>query len=221
MDFIYQVSSGRYRRPKGMPGAGQFVALREIEEAFDLFIDQFATRKNGIADALFDALRDGKINLREFQIAGARQIAIANVTGALVFLGGQKNMAPSDWGRVGGIVKEDLKYWRETIESLANGAPLDVRVLAKMRNHFKAAAAHVDLHENALMAARGFDEERWFVNDGLHTCEPKGTRPSCTSIAAKKWQPRGSQPRRGLRACYWSCRCRRKFRNSQTGEVRE
>lgn len=212
LDFTWDDKTARYRR------RGRFIPASDVRAAVDTYTTNQGTN---VADTLFNSLRDGRLNVRDLQLLGERQIAIAHGAAACAVLGGRKQMRPADWGRVGGLVRGELGHWRDLMARLADGAPIDGRVKAAFRAYFTQAGFNADLHEEKMLAARGHDEEKWVLSDGAAHCAPKNGLPSCTSIAARGWQPLGTGPARGHRACKWGCRCKRKTRNSATGQVRQ
>jgi hypothetical protein len=213
LPFTWNPITGQYRNDR----TGRFVPLADVREGIDRYLD--STTQN-VADALFESLRSGRINVRELQLAGERQIAIAHGAAAATELGGRANMTFSDWGRVGRQVRDELGYWRDLMQELADGRPLDGRVKQSLRNYLRAAAVSAQKAKFANGAKYGFDQILNVLNDGARHCESKGARPSCPAVTDHGPYPANAFPLRGSRACYWNCRCSEVLVNSETGEKR-
>jgi hypothetical protein len=211
-NFKWDAKQGRYRQN------GRFFAANKAMAAVDAFL---TAQGKDVGGELFQALREGRLSLKDAQLVGERAIARAHLTAAMAAKGGKAQMSQSDYGRAGGIVGGELNHWRDRFKSLENGAPLDGRVASAFRAYFAAAANTYWRVEDLEMEKRGFDQEENVLDDGAHHCEAKGVVPSCPQVTRNGRYPVGKMPRRGERACRWGCRCRKRRINSVTGEVRQ
>src|SRR5690606_18307293 len=122
---------GRYR------SRGRFYSESDVLSAVDGYLDGVTEAK---ADALFELIRSGLLNVRGLQLAGEREIAKAHLNAATAAKGGRRQMSQADYGRVGGTVKAELAHWRDLMREIENGKPLDGRVKQSLRNYIRAAA---------------------------------------------------------------------------------
>lgn len=210
INFIWDAVNARYRSANG-----RYVAAAAVDDAVDKYLDGKANK----ADELFALLRDGRINVADLQRIGARELAKAHVAAGMAAKGGKAQMAQADYGRIGGYVKGELGHWKELMQEIADGRPLDGRVRQSLNNYFRAAANTYHRVQHLELQQRGYDQYKNVLNDMARHCE-SAARPSCPSVTARGYQPIGTLPERGQRACYWNCRCRWRYRKSSTGTVR-
>ena len=203
-NFIYDEKRNRYRRPDG-----RFVKASEVRRAADKYID--AKQEKG--RELFNLLREGKISVKDAQLIGERQIAIAHGNAAMAVRGGRNQMTPSHWGKVGNIVKGELGHWRDKMKEIADGAPLDGRVRQSFEAYFANTGATWSKTARDMLSSKGFDEVRNILGDTGRSCS------ECPDITAKGWMPYSEWVERGSRQCNYNCRCGEEHRNSETGEV--
>lgn len=208
-NFQWDAKQGRYRRN------GRYLAAVEVQDAIDAFLSG-QSANNG--RDLFQILRSGQANVRDVQLAGERAIARAHLAAAMAMKGGRAQMSQADYGRVGGIVRGELGYWRDLMGELAAGRPIDGSVAASIRGYFAAAANTGWRVEDLEMEKRGFDLVANDLQDGAHHCEPSA-RPSCEQVTLRGFVPPSKFVPRGGRTCRWGCLCRRIWKNSTTGEI--
>lgn len=211
LNFVWDAVQGRYRR------GGRYYSQSDVLGAVDGYLDGLTNDKSG---ALFNLIREGKINVRDLQLIGEREIAKAHVNAGMAAKGGRAQMSQADWGRVGGTVKNELKYWRDLMREIEDGKPLDGRLKMQLENYLRAAATTAQRVQDADLTARGFDLWKNVLDDGAHHCRATLGRPSCSSLS-RKYRPIGERVLRGKRGCYWHCRCSDRYKNSVTKEIRK
>lgn len=198
---------GQYRAP-----SGRYASSKDALKAADAYLQSKQTKT---ADKLFDLLRNGQLSVRDAQLLGEREIAKAHVVAAMAAKGGKSQMAFSDYGRVGGIVRQELAYFRDRMKAIAEGQPLDGRVKQSFRAFIDKARVTYITVERLEMQKRGWDLVKNIDDDGARHCT------QCPEISALDFQPLGSFPDPGERECRGNCRCRLIYKNSATGEIRE
>lgn len=211
-DYKWDEKAGRYRL------RGSFVRARDVQRAVDKYLQN---AQSSAADTLFEQLQQGRLNVKDAQLLGEKMIARAHLNASIAAKGGRAQMAPADYGRVGGRVKSELGYWRDLMREISQGKPLDGRVKQSFRNYVAASAPSFQIVEGEEIAKRGFDQWRNKLNDGARHCEAHGDRPSCAQVTRRGWVAIGERVMRGARGCYWHCQCEDEYRNSVTGEVRQ
>lgn len=206
--YQWDAKNGRYRS-----GGGRFVSQKAVQRAADKYI---GAAQDSVADTLFALLKDGQINVKDAQLLGERAIARANLVQAMAAKGGKAQMSQSDYGKVGSLVKTQLRYFRDRMKSIAAGQPLDGRVKQSFRAFIAASGATRQKFERGVVESRGFDEEKWLLNDGARHCS------DCPRFAAMGWVKMGTLPDRGEDSeCRQFCQCDKIYRSSVTGEIRE
>jgi hypothetical protein len=200
--------AGGYRNDQN----GRIVPLRDVRTALDATLDN---AKDGTA-ALAGLLRERKINLPEWQLAMRTEIKNAHIAAAVSAKGGWANMTPSDWGRVGQLVKVQYGMLDNFAKQIASGEqPLDGRFLVRSQMYTDAAINTHHVFQAIQMRNAGYDQERSILDPLARHCSGAG---SCIGEASKGWQPIGTVIPIGQRQCLTRCRCNMEYQNSQLQE---
>ncbi len=188
---------------------GRFVSRNVIRGQLDKVID--ASSKT--MKALSQQLRDGKINLAQWQAGMMQQIKTTHLAGAAMQRGGWQQMTQSDFGRVGQIVREEYKYLRQFADDIASGkVPLDGNVGRRAALYGQQGRPTYLQFWDLEAAKRGFNQEKSTLNPAEHCSE-------CVIQAAMGWQPMGQMIPIGARRCRSNDRCSKWYRNSATDET--
>ncbi len=210
-NYKWDSVKGAYRQQ------GRFAKKVDALEAADKYLD---AKKDTTADALFDLMREGQVGVKDAQLLFERELSKAHIASGMAAMGGKSQMSFSVYGRIGSEIKPELGHARDLFKELGDGRPLDGTVRQSFRAYFANAANTFILIQGLEMEKRGFDEEAYDLDDGAHHCSSDGLRPSCPEVERRGFQKRGTHPRRGGCACRWGCKCKRKYKNSVTGEIR-
>jgi hypothetical protein len=144
------------------------------------------------------------------------QIKSMHVNAAASAMGGRDQMTQSNWGQVGQIVKGQYAYLDNFAEQIANGLPIDGRVLERMKLYTEAAVGTHEKFNSLRFKNAGYDKERSVLDPRANHCTGDG---SCVEQAARSWQDIGNMIPIGQRICKARDRCNHEFLNSLTGEV--
>lgn len=188
---------------------GRFVGRQVIRVQLDKVVDASGEAMRGLSQQL----RDGAIDLADWQMGMMQQIKITHLAGAAMQRGGWQQMTQADFGRVGQIVRREYGFLRDFAEQIASGKQkLDGNVLRRSTQFGQAGRETYYQFWGLEGDRRGFDEERSILNPADHCSE-------CVEQDAKGFQPRGQMVPIGQRICRKNCRCSQELRNSQTGET--
>ena len=104
-------ASGRYRDERG-----RFVASSTVRRELDRYLDN-----SDPAKALAEALRGRQVSLADWEVAMRRHVKNVNLNAIALERGGWSNLTPSDFGRVGQIVREQYAYLKGFAADIASG----------------------------------------------------------------------------------------------------
>jgi len=165
--------------------------------------------------ALSDQLKSGAIGLSEWQ-SGMKDLILDELTNAMILAkNGRDNITQADWGFVGSQAKKQYQYLDKFAAEIAanptawlTGNRLQARV--SLYQQLGYAALEEDVQREKVKA--GFTEEINVLDPGAEHCTTHGDRPGCKEITDKGWQPIGTLPKVGERACYTNDRCSIRYR---------
>ena len=162
--------------------------------------------------ALSRSLVSGDTDLASWQREMLFRIKTLHLISKAVAHGGFQQLAPADYGQVGGILAREYRFLQRFATQIEEGAPLDGRVIQRTRLYARATSNTYFLAMRDAFRKKGFDEERSRLRPAEH-CE------QCVGEEEKSWQGLGDMVPIGARTCLRNCRCVFEFRNSRTSEV--
>lgn len=190
--------AGRYRDPL----TGRYIS----RDAVRLMLDQAIAKSQARLQTVSDEFRRGALSLDEWQLVMREEIKRTHLAAEMLVQGGQAQMTPADFGRVGQRVRTQYDYLRNFAQSLKDGI---VRTDGTFLNRAKmyANSARVAFHESLgdQLAGLGYSEER----NLLATAEHCG---GCLTETARGWVPIGTLIPVGERDCLANDRCQIDYR---------
>lgn len=191
--FTYNPASMRYRDRE----SGRFVAAKDVRAAVDKVIDTESLKIRAVAERL----KNGEINLPEWQLQTQALLKSLHVAMALAANGGLQNTSNSDLGFIGSQVKEQYKYLnRFAVEIKQGKQPLDGTLVSRAALYAQAARSTYEDMVARNARANGCTQEKSILGAADH-CE------DCVGEAAKGWSVIGSLIPVGERQCKGNCRC--------------
>lgn len=200
MRLTWDPDVGRYRRENG-----RVLSLVEVRRA----LDADAANLADYAKLLADQVVEGRISLDQWRGEMRTLIKQTHLTAAAMAKGGRAQLTPSDFGRVGQIVKTEyqrLDGW--VTELIAGVAPADGRMRPRAAMYAQAGRHTYHQIEAREMLDRGLDEERSVLHPAEHCGE-------CLAEAAAGWRPIGLMIPIGSRTCLRNCRCGVEYRRAR------
>ena len=159
-----------------------------------------------------DEVRAGRMALADAQAEIQQRLKTIHLATLALSQGGWAQMAPADYGRVGGILKREYRYLNRFLVGVDEGdIKLDGGFPRRMRLYARAARNTYFRGLRDLYVKKGFDEARSRLRPAEH-CE------DCISQDALGWQAIGRLIPIGERRCNRNCKCVVYFRNSKTGQ---
>lgn len=191
MIFDFDKSQGFYK-----DGRGRKIPASRIHLEINKTVNKLERELRTIAKKL----NTGKINLAEWQIQTAEKLKTAHILAAAIGKGGRREMKPSDWGKVGALIREQYKYLNNFAREIERGKLSPNRLEFRAASYSKAVRETFYKQEIEIRKSAGF----LFCRRILHALE---SCPECSSWAAKGFVPIDEQPAVGGLVCKNFCRC--------------
>lgn len=196
--YEWSATAARYRDPR----TGRFVTRSAIRRGLDDIIQRSQNR----ITAFSDELRDGVIDLAQWQTAMREEIKETQLAAEALLRGGWKQMTAADYGRAGQRIREQYEYLDGFTAGLRDGV---VRTDGSffVRARMYAAAARVGFHDaqGEQLEALGYTEEKNVLHPAEH-CE------ECVDQTAAGWVPINTLVPIGSRQCLGNDRCSMNYR---------
>lgn len=187
-------ANGRYRDTR----TGRFLSSRVVRAELDAYLK--AT--NTPIKALEQQLRDGVINLADWQTAMMREIKIAHLNSIAASVGGYNNMTQSDYGRAGQIIREQYEYLRGFAADIASGKQrLDGTLGRRMQ-------AYIDAGRESYYKSINANIDRGVVTHIRSKLNPADHCAECVALDGRWYEiddPTYNPP--GNRICMKNCKC--------------
>lgn len=192
-DFTWNEQAQRYRSVE----TGRFISSSHVRAEIDAFLDKVEVRTQGATQLLVD----GRVSLPDWQAQMAQELKDIHIANAVIARGGWEQMTPTDWGRVGHILRDEYRELQTMAVKLERG---EISLERAMRgSEWLTRAARGTYEEVHRYAARdaGLVYERSILEPGANHCN------DCEDAAAMGWQPVGLIQSIGDRVCGNNCRC--------------
>lgn len=111
------------------------------KELFDLR-QQFVDSQKSVLDGMSEKLRKGNITLEQYETAVKDSIRKTYNVMYCAGAGGRNNMTPSDWGKIGAMLKDQYGqngFLKGFMEQIASGNLSQAQINARMNLYLKSA----------------------------------------------------------------------------------
>jgi hypothetical protein len=146
MPYQYVNSLNRYRDSK----SGRFVP----DDTVRGYVDRIAQSGQASSDVYAQLVSEGTISPREFGKRMRTDVKTAHLQQYILGRGGRDNMEPSDWGRVGRVLRDEYGLLDGFVADIESGALSQAQIAARASLYFDSARQSF---ENGNGAAYGFD----------------------------------------------------------------
>ncbi len=198
MDPVWVASSGRFHDLE----TGRFISGDTVREYLQRSIEGTQNALGGMTD-LIDV---GTLRPADFAEALRQEVKGEYIRQYLIGKGGLEQMTQSDWGSIGGMLKDQYRYLRGFEEEMADLSAAQIRARANM--YINSARESFERANARAMKAVNKTEELWVLGEAEH-CE------DCVALAAMGWVPigaHGTYPGAGETACLTNCQCHLEYR---------
>lgn len=209
-DWVYffdKLGRPRYRNL----ATGQFLSASNVLALAD---EAIAVNGGGVAQASELLLAD-KLSVAEWVTAFRKQLKIEYSQEYLLGRGGIGQMTQSDYGRIGGLLRDQYRYLDRFAKEVAEGnlSPGQIRY----RSDLYAKAAREAYERGLAVASKeaGNDEEIWILDPAVENC------PGCVGFAGLGWVKiednayDGAYPGSGATVCLTNCHCHIEYRKAE------
>ena len=196
--------SGRYRDTS----TGRYVQGAAVRRELDRYLDTADPAK-----ALAEALRGRQVSLADWEVGMRRVVKNTHLNAIALERGGWANLTPSDFGRVGQIVREQYGYLKGFAADIASGKQrLDGTLGTRAKLYSQAARTSLYKSKAANMSG-GVTHQR-SIRSARDSCR------QCLDLDRKVFRiDDTSFPLPGQRICRANCQCHLEYlRLGDSGE---
>ena len=140
----------------------------------------------------------------------------------LIGIGGINNMTFSDWGSIGGMLREQYSYLRKFADELMSGNLTEAQVNARISMYVNSAREAYNRARGKVVKKLGYDEVGWDLSPIQDHCD------TCLERSQMGYVPIGPKggfmhmghevfPGDGSSDCLTNDKCGLSYRNSTTG----
>jgi hypothetical protein len=198
MPLQFDPSSHRYRDTE----TGRFVRVAEVTKLIDLEVARTEVRMKGHARLLIQ----GKIDVAEFQGRMATTLKETHLRLAFIGAGGDKQMSPRHYGKVGAQLKKQYKFLAGFGQDLADGKLTPEQAISRAASYGKSARTSFFEAEFTSRGNVGFYGKRLLDPQAKHCA-------SCIGFQRLQWTMIENITPPGVNCqCGGRCRCQIIFR---------
>ena len=184
----------RYRDER----ANRLIPRSDVRQGVDRLADLVSDELGHLTERMLD----GDLTLAEWQAGAMGLIKAGHVAAAVVAKGGQAQMTPSDWGRVGRVIRDEYAYLRRFASAVERAPPpSDAQIAARARLYGQGVRSTYEAVRAREDKLNGYDQERNVLDRAAESCE------MCVELSALGWVRLGTLPPIGSRTCLMNCRC--------------
>jgi hypothetical protein len=179
------------------------------------FVEQSIAASGTAADDLARLVAGGGLSPADFSLLARQEIKEEYLRQYLLGRGGLAQMKPADYGSIGGMLKEQYKYFNQFAKDIADGKLSEEQIAARMRMYTNSSREAYERAHQRNAKDVGMDEESWELGAAEH-CD------DCVELNGEGWQPIGHfqfLPGSGHTQCLTNCQCEIAYRNSKTEET--
>jgi hypothetical protein len=131
--WLYDLALKRYRNKE----TGRLLSNGQMQGLRDKFIEAQQTEARDLAAKLASR----SMEWPEYELKFRDRIKAAYVDSYVLAKGGRKNMTPTDWGRLGSMIKAQYQYGSMFAQQIVNGE-LSEAMIAHRSSSFMLTASH-------------------------------------------------------------------------------
>ena len=159
MPWFWNGASGRYKDE-----TGRFLSR---DDALDRVQKSIDASTNAVGH-LSSLLGDGLIAPKDWHTFMKREVKSQFITQYMLASGGRANMAFSDWGRVGRMLRDQYKYLGGFLRDVLTGNMAPGQIMVRAGMYMSAARGAYEKATELQAAKNGCDEELWVLGVAEH-----------------------------------------------------
>ena len=192
---------------------GRWVSKADVRALLEAEVDGWVEEVTGLTNRMLQ----GDVTVEVWEAEMRAMLKTAHCQQAMLGAGGRAQMGAAEWGRVGGILRQQYAYLRQFKQELTAGefpqAALG-RLLARARMYANAARREFYEAQQTVAARAGFNQKRRVLSAAEHC-------PDCVEQANLGWvsisDPRVTGVADGSTQCLTNCKCRIEYRRVDNG----
>lgn len=210
MPFIYdpRLKGSGYRDTD----TGRIMSYATLREQVNIMI----TESNDVALTLSALVKEGNISLNDWYAAMRQEIKDNYITQYLAGRGGLERMTYSDWGSVGGMIKEQYGYLSNFYNDIATQDLSVGEIYNRARMYLNSSREAFSRASYREAVDRGYMMHKWVRNPSKENCEDCTILEDMGAIdiltpfmSPSKGVP--CIPGSGDTLCLTSCQCHEEF----------
>lgn len=154
---------------------------------------------------LTNSLYSGQITVQQWQLAVASELKDAHLAQAIYAVGGKLNMTQANYGRVGGVLRDEYRYLTNFAQQIANGQISQAEAISRIRQY--GNATQQSYWREFVEASTG--ELDWVLGVADH-CHPSAGKYGCVELAMGSpytVDTIPTYPGAGETTCHGNCNC--------------
>ena len=205
MPWKWEPNTGRYRND-----AGQFMSSERVLE----FVNESIDASEGVVDQYATMVSNGTVSPSGWKTLMRQEIKEEYIRQYLLGIGGRPQMSPSDWGSLGGMLKEQYTRLNGFADDITDGKLSEAQIRQRSQMYINSAREGFERASQKTALETGNDEVRWVVDQLVENCE------DCLDFSDKGWQKieddpyGGAFPGSGDTVCLTNCACHLEYRGS-------
>lgn len=150
---------------------GRFLSANQMAPLRDAFVE---SQRQGITD-ITDKLYGREITIQEWVLQFRSELKITYLDQYMIARGGRKVMTQSDYGRVGGFLREQFQYLNALAESVAKGEISEAQLRTRSQMYINSSV-------------KAFEAGKVASYSGLKLPAVPGQDSECLSNCKCRWQ---------------------------------
>lgn len=129
-DYNYDNRSQRWRDADNGRFVSETAVRAELENVVSATYDEL--------DTLTRQMYAGNISVQQWQVSVAQSLSDAHLAQSMFAVGGRANMTQANWGRVGGVLRDEYRYLSRFANDIASGRVSEAQALARIQQYGNA-----------------------------------------------------------------------------------
>lgn len=142
---------------------GQYMARDKVLGYVQAMIDTAVP----VTDTLANLVIDARISPADWQFLMREEIKREYITQYLLGIGGRAQMTPTDWGSIGGMLKEQYGHLDGFLQDILDGKLSEAQIAARSKMYSRSAR---EAYERANGRAWGDPPLKYYPGDGSTIC---------------------------------------------------
>jgi hypothetical protein len=198
MEPVWSARAKRFRDTD----TGRWISTESVRDWMDTSI----LHGERTAESWAEAVAADWMTPSQFNLAMRQELKEAYIRQYVVGRGGREQMTSSDWGRVGGMLRDQYRHLDAFVDDM--GTLSEGQIASRARMYINSQREAFERSNSAVQLDAGKTQELWVLGAAEH-CD------DCVALAAMGWTEiggHGTVPGAGDTACLTNCQCHLEYR---------